>query len=50
MVAVFPGIDCLNELFTSRTGQVLTAQVREPATAWHWRGGPVAVARGAIIA
>jgi sugar lactone lactonase YvrE len=31
MVAEFPGIDRLGELFTSRTGQVLTARVPVPA-------------------
>jgi sugar lactone lactonase YvrE len=35
MVAVFPGVDRLGELFTSRTGQVLTALAPAPAAGWR---------------
>jgi sugar lactone lactonase YvrE len=35
MVAVFPGIDRLDELFATRTGQVLTARVQVPGAAWR---------------
>jgi sugar lactone lactonase YvrE len=38
MAAVFPGVDRLDELFTSRTGQVLVARAPAPAagtTAWN---------------
>jgi sugar lactone lactonase YvrE len=35
MAAVFPGIDRLDELFASRTGQVLTARAPAPAASWH---------------
>jgi sugar lactone lactonase YvrE len=35
MVAVFPGVDRLDELFTSRTGQVLTARAPVPGAGWR---------------
>jgi sugar lactone lactonase YvrE len=35
MVAVFPGVDKLDELFATRTGQVLTARAPAPGADWH---------------
>jgi sugar lactone lactonase YvrE len=35
MVAVFPGIDRLDELFRTRTGQVLTTRAPAPAAGWR---------------
>jgi sugar lactone lactonase YvrE len=35
MCAVFPGIDRLEEMFASRTGQILTARAPAPAAGWR---------------
>jgi sugar lactone lactonase YvrE len=35
MVAVFPGVDQLDEMFRTRTGQVLTARAPVPAAGWR---------------
>jgi sugar lactone lactonase YvrE len=34
MVAVFPGVERMEEMFRSRTGQVLTAPARAPGAGW----------------
>ena len=38
MIAVFPGVDRLDDLFATRTGQVLTARVAVPAPSGGRRG------------
>jgi sugar lactone lactonase YvrE len=35
MVAIFPGVDRLDEMFRTRTGQVLTARAPVPAAGWR---------------